>query len=66
MLIYYALKYLLIKSHGVTRQNLRSKNPDWIRTLWQVFFLLPDQNRACSKMKSAQWGFSFKKSNIHF
>ena len=38
MLIYYALKYLLIKSHGVTRQNLRSKNPDWIRTLWQVFF----------------------------
>ncbi len=29
-------------------------------------FLLPDQNRACSKMKSAQWGFSFTKSNIDF
>jgi hypothetical protein len=30
------------------------------------FFLLPVLNRACSKMKSAQWGFSFKKSHIHF
>jgi hypothetical protein len=29
-------------------------------------FLLLDQNRACSKMKSAQWGFSFTISNIHF
>ncbi len=31
---------------------------------WQVFFL-PVLKRACSIMKSAQWGFSFKKSNIH-
>jgi len=30
------------------------------------FFLLLNQNRACSKMKSAQRGFSFTKSNIHF
>ena len=31
-----------------------------------MFFLLPEFFRACSKMKSAQWGFSFTKSNIHF
>ncbi len=30
------------------------------------FFLLPVLNRALSKMKNAQWGFSFKKSNKHF
>ena len=29
-------------------------------------FLLWEFFRACSKMKSAQWGFSFTKSNIHF
>ncbi len=29
-------------------------------------FLLSEFFRACSKMKSAQWGFSFTKSNIHF
>ncbi len=29
-------------------------------------FLLPVLNKACSKMKSAQWGFSFTKSKIHF
>ncbi len=28
-------------------------------------FLLLDQSRACSKMKKAQWGFSFTKFNIH-
>ena len=26
------------------------------------FFLVPEFLRACSKMKSVQWGFSFKKS----
>jgi hypothetical protein len=31
-----------------------------------MFFLLSEFFRACSKMKKAQWGFSFKKSNIHF
>jgi hypothetical protein len=29
-------------------------------------FLLLEFFRAFSKMKSAQWGFSFTKSNIHF
>ena len=29
-------------------------------------FLLWELYRASSKMKKAQWGFSFKKSNIHF
>jgi hypothetical protein len=29
-------------------------------------FLLSEFFRACSKMKSAQWGFSFTKSYIHF
>ncbi len=32
---------------------------------WQVFFTVT-LHRACSKMKKAQWGFSFKKSKIHF
>jgi len=31
-----------------------------------LFFLLCTLPRACSEMKSAQWGFSFKKSNINF
>ena len=35
--------------------------------IWQVFFTgYKVINRACSKMKRAQWGFSFKKPNIHF
>ena len=29
-------------------------------------FLLSEFFRACSKIKSAQWGFSFTKSTIHF
>ncbi len=28
------------------------------------FFLLPVLNRACSKMKSVQWGFSFTKWHV--
>ena len=31
-----------------------------------AFFLLCTLHRACCKMKSAQRGFIFKKSNIHF
>ena len=37
-----------------------------IRLQCGMFFLLSEFFRACSKMKKAQWGFSFKKSNIHF
>ena len=33
--------------------------------LFGKIFLLSEFFRACSKMKSAQWGFSFTKSNIH-
>ncbi len=33
--------------------------------IWQVF-LLPVLYRACSKMKSAQWGIHFKKLKIYF
>ncbi len=47
--------YLEVKIHTINEKTFVNK--------WQVF-LLPDQNRACSKMKSAKWGFSFKKSNM--
>jgi hypothetical protein len=40
--------------------------PTQLRYNLARFFSIPVLNRACSKMKSAQWGFSFTKSNIHF
>jgi len=42
------------------------KNSVKLKIVIGSFFLLPVVKRACSKMKKAQWGFSFKKSNIHF
>ena len=34
--------------------------------IYEKFFSLRILYKAFSKMKSAQWGFSFNKSNIHF
>ena len=49
--------------------RLKQNNIQIIKFFCQIytygkFFLLLNQNRACSKMKSAQWGFSFKKGSM--